>query len=256
MNSSQREIRRSDEQYSPIAAAYTTSPIHSKGADLTRLVELAELPQEAVLLDVGTGAGHTALAFGKTGVAVVGLDLTLAMLRQARRLAAEQRAPFDAVRGLAEALPFRNAGFDGVSCRYCAHHFVDVPAAIDEMRRVLQPGGALVFVDLAAAEDDEADEFINRVEWLRDPSHHRAARMSEYERWFDAAGLRIDRLEPFKETIVLGQWFERAQTAPEREREARGLLAHASSSLSDNFAIASNPPAFDQQMVLIKATAV
>lgn len=255
MTSPKREIRRSDEQYAPIASAYTTSRIHAQGADLARIVELAALPQGAVLLDVGTGAGHTGLAFSRSGVEVVGLDLTQAMLVQARRLAEEQQTTFNAVRGLAEALPFGDTAFDGVSCRYCAHHFLDVPGAIREMHRVLQPGGVLIFVDIIAPEDDEADDFVNYLEWLRDPSHRREARLSEYERWFDAAGLQIDHIETFPETIVVDQWFARAQTAPEREQEARGMLASASPKLHELFAITSDPVAFDLGMVLIKATA-
>ena len=249
----ERDVRRSDEQYTPIASAYVTSAIHAQGRDLPRMVELAGLPAGARLLDIGTGAGHTALAFAAGGVEVVGLDMTRAMLDQARVLASERGARFDAVQSYAELLPFANGAFDAVACRYCAHHFRDNPRAIREMGRVLRPGGVLVFVDHVAPEDDEADAFVNRLDWLRDPSHNREPRLSEYERWFADANLTIDRIEPFRETIVVDQWFARARTAHDREAEARALLTSAPVNLRDTFAISDDPVSFELHMVLLRA---
>jgi ubiquinone/menaquinone biosynthesis C-methylase UbiE len=252
----QREIRRSDEQYTPIAGAYISSRIHAQGEDLPRLVELAGLTDKARLLDVGTGAGHTALAFSSSGVSVIGLDLTQAMLVQAQQLAAQRDLDFTAVRGAAELMPFQDAAFDGIACRYCAHHFVDVPASLQEMHRTLKPAGVLVFVDLIAPDDDEADEFVNYLEWLRDQSHRREARKGEYETWFHEAGFRIDHLETFSETIVVDQWFARAQTSPENEAEARRMLASATPKIRELFAISADPVAFELNVVLIRATAM
>lgn len=248
----ERDVRRSDEQYSPIAGAYVTSAIHARGQDLPRMVELAGLPDGARLLDIGTGAGHTALAFAASGADVVGLDMTRAMLDQARGLACERAASIDAVQSYAERLPFADDTFDAVTCRYCAHHFQNNPRAIREMGRVLRPGGVLVFVDHVAPEDDEADAFVNRLDWLRDPSHNREPRLSEYERWFADAGLTIDRVEPFRETMVADEWFARARTAPDREAEARALLATALPRLRDTFAISDDPVSFELHMVLVR----
>jgi len=245
-------VRRSDEHYTPIASAYVTSAIHAQGRDLPRMVELAGLPAGGRLLDIGTGTGHTALAFAAGGVEVVGLDMTRAMLEQARGLASQRGLALDAVQSYAELLPFADGAFDAVACRYCAHHFQDNPRAIGEMGRVLRPGGVFVFVDHVAPEDDEADAFVNRLDWLRDPSHNREPRLSEYERWFADAGLTIDLIEPFRETIVADQWFARAQTAPDREAEARALLANASQPLRATFAISDDPVSFELHMVLIR----
>jgi ubiquinone/menaquinone biosynthesis C-methylase UbiE len=248
-----REIRRSDEQYTPIASAYVTSAIHAQGQDLPRMVELAGLGAGDRLLDIGTGTGHTALAFADGGVDVVGLDMTRAMLDQARGLAVQRGLAFAAVQSYAERLPFADGSFDGVACRYCAHHFDDNPLAIREMGRVLRPGGVLIFVDHVAPEDDEADVFVNRLDWLRDPSHNREPRLSEYERWFADAGLTIDHIEPFRETMVADQWFARARTAPDREAEARAMLASAPQHLRDTFAISDDPVSFELHMTLLRA---
>jgi ubiquinone/menaquinone biosynthesis C-methylase UbiE len=252
----ERDVRRSDEQYTPIASAYVTSAIHAQGQDLPRMVELAGLPAGARLLDIGTGTGHTALAFAAGGVEVVGLDMTRAMLDQARGLAEQRGLTFEAVQSYAERLPFADGAFDGIACRYCAHHFDDNPQAIREMGRVLRPGGVLVFVDHVAPEDDEADTFVNRLDWLRDPSHNREPRLSEYERWLAGAGLTIERIEPFRETMIADEWFARARTAPDREAQARAMLAAASQPLRDTFAISDDPVSFELHMVIIAASRV
>jgi ubiquinone/menaquinone biosynthesis C-methylase UbiE len=232
-----RVIARSDEQYTPIAASYTTSPLHAQGADLTRMVAVAGLPPGARVLDIGSGTGHTGLAFAAEGARVVGLDLTPAMLAQALLLANERGAHFTGIIGYAEHLPIADAAFDAVACRYCAHHFLDIPAAIHEMRRVVRPGGCIVFVDHVAPEDDAADAFVNRLDWLRDPSHRREPRLSEYQRWFADAQVTIDLVEHWPLRIDLDDWFARARTTPEREAEARALLAQATQRLRETFAI-------------------
>jgi ubiquinone/menaquinone biosynthesis C-methylase UbiE len=248
-----REIRRSDEQYTPIASAYVTSAIHAQGSDLSRLVALGGLPAGTRLLDVGAGTGHAGLAFAPHGVEVVAFDMTAAMLNEARGLARTRAAVLDPVQGLAEDLPFVAGAFDAVVCRYCAHHFHDIPAAIGEMRRVLRPGGLVLFVDHVAPEDDTADEFVNRLDWLRDPSHHREPRLSEYEAWFSGAGLAIEHVEHFREQMIVEPWFQRARTPPDRAAEARAMLANASPELRATFAISDDPLAFELHMVLIRA---
>jgi ubiquinone/menaquinone biosynthesis C-methylase UbiE len=251
----ERDIRRSDEQYAPIAGDYTTSTIHAQGDDLARLVELAGLTAGSRVLDVGAGTGHAGLVFARDGIEIVALDMTAAMLHEAQGLARERQALLEPVRGVAENLPFSDAAFDGVVCRYCAHHFLDIAGAITEIRRVLRPGGPFLFVDHVAPEDDVADEFVNRLDWLRDPSHHREPRLSEYRSWFADAGLEIDTIEHFREQMIAEPWFRRARTPADREAEARAMLAAATPELREIFSIVEDPLAFDLHMVLIRATA-
>lgn len=249
--SDERTVIRSETHYTPIAASYTTSPLHAQGADLARMVAVAGVPPGSRVLDIGTGTGHTGLAFAEAGASVVGLDLTPAMLAQALALAAQRGAHFEGVIGYAERLPFEDASFDAIACRYCAHHFLDIPAAIQEMRRVLRPGGVVIFVDHVAPEDDAADAFVNRLDWLRDPSHRREPRLSEYHAWFAAAGIPIDLVERWPLRIDLDDWFARARTTPEREAEARALLANATPDLREAFL--ADDDGFSLHAVLLRA---
>src|SRR5512145_420247 len=78
------------QQFGAHAAAYTTSPVHAKGASLGRLIELVEPQRHWQVLDIATGAGHTAAAFAPHVAHVIASDITGEMLDEARKLAAEK----------------------------------------------------------------------------------------------------------------------------------------------------------------------
>ena len=63
------------QRFGRAAADYATSEVHAKGASLTRLVELAEPKPHWRVLDVATGAGHTALAFASHVAKVTATDI-------------------------------------------------------------------------------------------------------------------------------------------------------------------------------------
>ncbi len=102
-------------------------------------------PGERVL-DVGTGTGVVALTAARVGARVTALDLTPELLAQARDNA--QIAGLDAItwsEGDAESLPYPDASFDVVLSQF-GHMFAPRPeVAVAEMRRVLRPGGRVVF---------------------------------------------------------------------------------------------------------------
>jgi SAM-dependent methyltransferase len=125
-------------------------------------------------LDVGCGEGRLCRMLSGFGVETVGLDPTTALLDRARRQHLDGRY----VEGVAEALPFADAGFDlVVSCL----SLIDIPdfeAAIAEMARVLAPGGTLFIANLTSFSTARVDTPV-------------------LERWVGAPGVRIDRyLEP------------------------------------------------------------
>ena len=70
-----------------LAAAYATSEVHAKGASLARLVEISEPKPHWRVLDVATGAGHTAFAFAPHVAKVTATDIDDEMLAETRKFA-------------------------------------------------------------------------------------------------------------------------------------------------------------------------
>jgi ubiquinone/menaquinone biosynthesis C-methylase UbiE len=215
-------------QFSATAEQYVRSPRHAAGDDLARLVELAAPRGDERVLDVATGAGHTALAFAPHVASVVASDLTPRMLELAGQLAAERGVTnVTFVLAQAEALPFEAGSIDIVTCRVAPHHFADPQAFVNEVARVLAPGGRFLLDDQMAPEDPELDEFVNAFERWRDPSHVRAYTPSEWRRWIDAAGMRIEHVESIeRDSYEFADWTQRSKM-PQSEREAleRWLIA-------------------------------
>jgi demethylmenaquinone methyltransferase/2-methoxy-6-polyprenyl-1,4-benzoquinol methylase len=97
-------------------------------------------------LDVATGTGMIAQGaariLGKPG-AVVGLDPSNGMLRQARKVVA---VPL--VQGTIEELPFADDRFDFLCMGYALRHVADLGVAFRECRRVLKPGGRVLILEI------------------------------------------------------------------------------------------------------------
>jgi ubiquinone/menaquinone biosynthesis C-methylase UbiE len=98
-------------------------------------------------LEIGAGTGYftlNLLASGTVGEAVA-TDLSQGMLDKLDASAARLGLPVHAVRCDAATLPFPDEHFDLVLGHAVLHHLPDLPAAFRELRRVLRPGGAVVF---------------------------------------------------------------------------------------------------------------
>jgi ubiquinone/menaquinone biosynthesis C-methylase UbiE len=216
------------EQFGAVAAAYAASAVHASGPDLAKLIEAAELTGAEQVLDLGCGAGHTALAAAPRAARVVAVDVTPEMLQVAEGLARQRGITNVEFRHADVAtLPFPDASFDVVTSRFSAHHYADPQQALHEAARVLRPGGRVLLVDTVAPEMPFLDTFFNAVEYLRDPSHVRNCRISEWARLFDAAGFACEAL--FAGTIPLegDNWVERSRTAPERVAAIKAVFAAA-----------------------------
>lgn len=196
------------------AAFYTTSAVHRDKVVLDRIVAMARPQPTDIVLDVATGTGHTAFAFAPYVRQVIGIDLTLAMLIEARKLKAELGVRAVEFR-LADVheLPFEDGTFDIVTCRRSAHHFVDVHRALLEMKRVLKPNGCLVIDDRTVPEDDFMDATMNQLDTLHDGSHVREYRVSEWERMLIEAGFEIEAVEPYAKHRPLSSLTDRVEPA-------------------------------------------
>jgi len=136
------------EMFSTIAPRYDfITRIFSYGMDRRwkrRGVELAELPEGALVLDLASGTGDFSelVLERRPRARSVAVDLTERMLRLARGRGVRNVACGDATR-----LPFASHTFDGVFIGYGLRNFPDLNAALREIERVTRPGGLLVTLD-------------------------------------------------------------------------------------------------------------
>lgn len=106
----------------------------------------------ALVLDVATGPGGVARQLAaRSRCAVVGLDITAAMLEEAAR--ANERAGLTSrlllVRGTGEQLPFPDGAFDALTFTYLLRYVPDPRAVLAELARVVRPGGAVASLEFA-----------------------------------------------------------------------------------------------------------
>ncbi len=137
--------------------------LHPGGLAATAtLLDESGVPPGSRLLDLGCGTGASSwLAAERSGLLVIGLDPSEAALRRARSRGhgRDGAAPSDAdsqpdptfVGGIATELPFADGSFDAVLAE-CVLSTLDKPRALDEVRRVLVPGGRLLLSDMTIAD--------------------------------------------------------------------------------------------------------
>lgn len=245
------------EQFSHIAEKYRDARLFKEGEDLQWMTAAADLKGTERVLDVATAAGHTAIAFAKQAKESIGIDLTQEMIAVAADFARENQMSnvrFEV--GDAEKLAFDNACFDLVTCRYATHHFEDLQQSIAEIARVLKPGGSFFLIDHYAPEDSELDEFVNTLDKLRDASHVRERKLSEYAAMFQAAGLDYHELRHWDLPLDVHSWVERAGTPPERRRRLELHITSASEQARRKFLITldkdGGPESFCLKAVLIQ----
>ncbi|MBI5304003.1 MAG: methyltransferase domain-containing protein [Chloroflexi bacterium] len=155
------------QQFGAHANDYVTSQVHAQGQSLQRLLELTQPQRNWLVLDVSTGAGHTALTFAPRVARVIASDLTPQMLAAARKLADERGITNIVFRDAdAHQLPFTNDTFDLVMNRLALHHYTDARKAISEMARVCKRGGIVALVDNIVPPDKISAGAINHFEKL------------------------------------------------------------------------------------------
>ena len=104
------------------------------------------LPTGAVVLDLACGTGDLCRELAKGGYRPIGADLSFGMLAAARTDAPLLQA--DALR-----LPSPDGRVDGVTCGFALRNFIDLGAFLDELGRVVRPGGRIALLEVAEPEN-------------------------------------------------------------------------------------------------------
>lgn len=120
------------------------------------------VPPGGAVLDLATGPGYLAIELAKLRrVVVSGLDISKTFVRIATDNAAAEGAEVEFRQGNAARMPYPDASFDFVVCRAAFKNFADPIGALDEIHRVLKPGGKASVFDLRAeASRDDVDVLV------------------------------------------------------------------------------------------------
>jgi ubiquinone/menaquinone biosynthesis C-methylase UbiE len=226
-------------QFGSNAERYLTSAVHAAGADLERLVAVVRDKPSVRALDLGCGAGHVAYALARGGAhRVVAYDPSSEMLSVVAREASRRgHEGVETAAGSAERLPFESGCFDLVVTRYSAHHWANVPRALEECARVTTAGGRLIVIDVIAPEPPLLDTSLQVIEFLRDASHVRDYRISEWCEMQKAAGFAQSSVSSWKTAVDFPAWVARIGTPPARVAALRSVFADLPREAQDYFAI-------------------
>jgi ubiquinone/menaquinone biosynthesis C-methylase UbiE len=149
------------------------------------------------VLDVACGPGIVACAAAGHASHVTGVDLTPAMIDQAkRRQQAMGLGNLEWHVGNACALPFDKGAFDVVLTRYSFHHLPDPMVALREMNRVCRPGGRLVVID--ATPSPQCQAAYDQMEILRDRSHTSALTLEQLRAMGREVGLLEQQIDGYR----------------------------------------------------------
>ncbi|HEY7207808.1 MAG TPA: class I SAM-dependent methyltransferase [Gaiellaceae bacterium] len=108
-----------------------------------RLVDAADLSAGSTVLDVASGSGNAAIAAGRLGCTVTGIDYVPALLERARERARAERLGIDFRHGDAEAIPFPDEAFDASISIFGVMFAPDQWVTAAELSRVTRPGGTI-----------------------------------------------------------------------------------------------------------------
>ncbi|MHB1653696.1 MAG: class I SAM-dependent methyltransferase [Desulfitobacteriaceae bacterium] len=218
----QNEVRKN---FGQRASEYRLSTTHGNPVDLERMINLIKPTSDDIALDVATGGGHTAIALAKYVNQVVAIDITPEILAEAK-MASKQESISNIVFRTEDVHNFNisDSQFDIVASRFAVHHFSDVKRALQEMCRVLKPGGKFYILDCSVFDGEEPEKEINRIELLRDSSHQCSYSPRLWHQLLKELPFTINHTSLLKEQYELPRWFDRMGTEQNSREEIFRIL--------------------------------
>ncbi|MFI5839249.1 class I SAM-dependent methyltransferase [Catenuloplanes sp. NPDC051500] len=171
----------------------TESQLAAWRADADRLTAVG-----GDILEIAPGPGYLTVELARRGARVSALDISHTFAGMVRERAVREQVTVDVRQGDAAAMPFNDCSFDVIICQAAFKNFLHPVEALNEMRRVLRPGGVAMIEDL-------------------DPHASRARIAAE------VGGMRLSGGKALSTRLILG-WLRRRAHTPARLKE----LAHES----------------------------
>jgi ubiquinone/menaquinone biosynthesis C-methylase UbiE len=150
---------------------------------------------EGRILEVGIGSGLNLPFYAPHAEQVFGLDPSPRLLARTRGRARRTQTNIQLLTGSAEHIPLADRSIDTVVTTWTACSIPEIATALAEMRRVLKPGGRLLFVEHGRAPEPRVARWQDRLT----PLWRRISGGCHLNRKIDdlisGAGFRIDRLD-------------------------------------------------------------
>jgi SAM-dependent methyltransferase len=140
----------------------------------------------------------------------------------------------------AENLPFPDASFDVVLCRFTAHHWQNMEAGLRQARRVSKPGGRGVFIDTITPADRVLDTHLQAIDLLRDASHVRNYSVAEWIGSLARSGFAIEGITMRRMRMEFASWTARTRTPADHAKAILSLQAGAPAIVREHFAVAED----------------
>jgi ubiquinone/menaquinone biosynthesis C-methylase UbiE len=148
------------------------APAYDRMTRASEHAGMRELRQDLVagasgrVLEIGAGTGMNLPHYNGSLESLVLTEPQAPMLRRLQRKAHEHAPNAQVLRAPAEDLPFEDDSFDTLVTTLVLCGVDDQPRALREARRVLRPGGSLLFLEHVRADDPGVARFQDRMNWL------------------------------------------------------------------------------------------
>lgn len=219
------------DEFAHQADAFARSPTMSLAETLGVVVDLVPADPEARWVELACGPALIAREMAPRVGSVAGFDLTPAMVEKARAEAAAagvENVGFEL--GDATALDLPDDSFDGAITRFSIHHIPAPVRMLEEMRRVVKPGGWVVVSDFVTDDEGEEQAWQEEIERLRDPSHWALLTPSRIEALAERIGLVPDQRREVPFVIDFEEWLNRGSGGPANAALIERLLGEAPAS--------------------------
>jgi SAM-dependent methyltransferase len=216
------------DEFAHQADSFARSQAMSLAETLGAVVELVPEDGAARWAELACGPGLIARAMAPRVGSVLGLDLTPAMIDKARAdasAAGVENVSFEL--GDATALDLPDDSFDGAITRFSLHHIPAPVRVLEEMGRVVKPGGYVVVADHVTDDDGDAAAWHEEIERLRDPSHWACLTPSRLAAMGERVGLEPDLTRETPFAIDFDEWIGRGSGGPANAELIDRLLAEA-----------------------------
>ena len=134
-----------------------------RNRELTPYRERVVSRAEGRVLEIGIGSGLNLPFYGTRVEQIIGLEPAARLLEMAQDRSGRSKQPVTFVSGSAEAIPLDDHSIDTVVTTWTLCSIPDAVGALKERRRVLRPGGQLLFVEHGLAPEDTIQKWQNRL---------------------------------------------------------------------------------------------